>query len=200
MRKIWGSLYYYMGCWLIIYEKDTRHSKSLLLSSYHHLVWVVLIGITANTFSFSTTYPQSNMTSWALPPNMGMDIDDFVSSNVDNYDNIRDCTMTSNKNSSRTVSISSSKASVDYTTKIEQLNDISEETVFKELIDSSQLSYVDEEEIQVSRITDHENRACPQCDNSNVPALKSTLPQHVDNNVINIQLPYDPNALIESKL
>jgi len=129
-----------------------------------------------------------------------MDIDDFVSSNVDNYNNIRDCTMTSNKNSSRTVSISSSKASVDYATKIEQLNDISEETVFKELIDSSQLSYVDEEEIQVSRITDHENRACPQCDNSNVPALKSTLPQHVDNNVINIQLPYDPNALIESKL
>ena len=27
MKKIWESLYYYMRCWLIIYEKDTRHSK-----------------------------------------------------------------------------------------------------------------------------------------------------------------------------
>jgi len=130
-----------------------------------------------------------------------MDINDFISSNVDNYDDIRDCTMTSNKNSSRMVSISSSKVSVDYATKIEQLNDdISEETVFKKLIDSLQLSYINEEEIQVSRVTDYENRACPQCDNSNVPALKSTLPQRVDDDVINTQLPYDPNTLMESKL
>ena len=72
-----------------------------------------------NTFSFSTTYSHSNITSQALPPNMRMDIDDFVSSNIDNYDNVRGHTMTSNKYSFRTVSIFSSKALVDYVTKIE---------------------------------------------------------------------------------
>ena len=66
-----------------------------------------------------------------------MDIDDFVSSNVDNYDEVRGRTMTSNKNPSRTVSMTSSEASVDYATKMERLNDVSEETAHKEPIDSS---------------------------------------------------------------
>ena len=68
---------------------------------------------------------------------MGMDIDDFVSSNVDNYDEVRGRTMTSNKNPSKTVSMTSSEASVDYATKMERLNDVSEETAHKEPIDSS---------------------------------------------------------------
>jgi len=68
--------------------------------------------------------------------------------------------MTSNKNSSRIVSMSSSKVLVDYATKMKQLDNVSEETIFKELIDSSQLSYVNEEEIQISKTTDHENSVC----------------------------------------
>ena len=128
-------------------------------------------------------YLQSNITFQALSPNMGIDIDDFVSSNIDNYDNIRGHTMISNKNSSRIISMSSSETSVDYATRIEWLNNVFEETVFKELIDSLQLSYAN---IQISRTTNHENRACPQCGNANVPALKSTPPQCVDNDVINI--------------
>lgn len=66
-----------------------------------------------------------------------MDIDDFVSSNVDNYDEVRGRTMTSNKNPSKTVSMTSSEASVDYATNMERLNDVSEETAHKEPIDSS---------------------------------------------------------------
>ena len=50
---------------------------------------------------------------------MGMDINDFISNNVDNYDDVRDHTMTFNKNSSKTIFMSSSKASVDYATKME---------------------------------------------------------------------------------
>ena len=41
---------------------------------------------------------------------------------------------------------------------------------------------------------------CLQCGNSNISALKSILPQHIDNNIINIQLPYNPNAPTEPKL
>ena len=116
------------------------------------------------------------MTSQALPPNMRIDIDDFVSSNVNNYDDMRGCTMTSNKNSSRTISMFSSEISVDYTTKIKRLNNISDETIFNKSVDSLQLSYADKNKIQVSRATNHENRVCSQYGNANVPALKSTLP------------------------
>ena len=72
---------------------------------------------------------------------MGMDIDNIFGSNADNYDDVRGHTMTSNKLSSKTVSISSSKALVDYATKMEHLNDFSENKETRELVNSSQLSY-----------------------------------------------------------
>jgi len=97
-----------------------------------------------------------------LPPNMGMDIDNFVGRNVNNYNDVRGHYMTSNKNTSRTVLISSSEVSVDYVTRMEQLNDISDEGETRDLIDSLQLFYVEMKEIQVNRTTDHENRTCLQ--------------------------------------
>jgi len=102
-------------------------------------VWIVLIEITANTYSFSIIHSISNMTLQDLPPNMGMDIDNLVISYGDNYNKVRGCTMTSNKNHSRTVSITSSEAFVDYATRMERFNDVSERTVYKEPIDSLQL-------------------------------------------------------------
>ena len=101
----------------------------------------------------------SNMTQPALPSNIGMDINNFVSSNVENYNNVRGCILTSNKNSSRTISMSSSEALVDYATKMKQLNKISDKVVFREPINSLQLSYAEEKKIQVSRTTDYDNRA-----------------------------------------
>ena len=58
------------------------------------------------------------------------------------------------------VSISSSKISVDYTTKIKYLNNVSDDEEIRELIDSSQLSYTEqrEKEIQVSKATNYKNR------------------------------------------
>ena len=67
---------------------------------------------------------------------MGMDIDDFGSRNVDNYDEMKGYTMISNKISSRTVSISSSKILVDYATKIEWLNNVSDNEKTRKPIDS----------------------------------------------------------------
>jgi len=82
---------------------------------------------------------------------MGMDIDDFGSSNVNNYNEMRNHTITSNKTSSRSVSMSlSSDASVNYATRIEWLNDVSNNEETRELIDSSQLSYTELKKIQVS--------------------------------------------------
>ena len=76
-----------------------------------------------------------------------MDINNFVSSNVDNYNDVRDCTITSNKISFRIVFMFLSKTSVDYATKMEWLNNISDENKFREPINSSQLSYAEKNEI-----------------------------------------------------
>jgi len=89
-----------------------------------------------------------------LPPSMGMNVDDFDGRNVNNYDNVRGYIMTSNKTSSRTVSMSSSEILVDYTTRMEQLNNVPDNEEIREPIDSSQLSYEEPKEIQVSGTTD----------------------------------------------
>jgi len=127
-----------------------------------------------------------------------MDINDC---NVDNYDDVREQTISCNKANSRIVSISSSEAFKPYHTKMEQLNDLSDEK-FRDPIDSSQLLYDNqrEREIQVSRMTDYENKTRKQHIAEKAPALMSTPVQCVDDNVINIQLSYDPDCPTEPEL
>ena len=88
-----------------------------------------------------------------------MDVDNFGSSNVNNYNETRDHTITSNKTSSRSVSMSlSSDVSVNYATRIEWLNDVPDNEETREPIDSSQLSYAELKKIQVSGATNYDNR------------------------------------------
>jgi len=91
--------------------------------------------------SFSTLATINSYSIMTLPANMGMNINNIFCSNADNYDDVRGHTMTSYKPSSRTVSMFLSKASVDYATRIEHLNNFSENKETREPIDSSQLSY-----------------------------------------------------------
>jgi len=70
-----------------------------------------------------------------------IEVDDFHGGSVDNYNDMRGRMISSNKLSSRTVSISSSETSVDYTIWMERLNDLSDNEEVREPIDSSQLSY-----------------------------------------------------------
>ena len=72
-----------------------------------------------------------------LPTDMGMDIDNFIGNLANNYDEVRGHTMTHDKQASRTVSMSSSEASVAYATKIECLNDFLEDEDLREPIDRS---------------------------------------------------------------
>ena len=60
---------------------------------------------------------------------------------IDNYNDVRGWAISSNKLSSRMVSISSSEISVDYTTRMKRLNNLPDFFIIKEPIDSSQLSY-----------------------------------------------------------
>jgi len=89
-----------------------------------------------NKLLFTSVFMNSH-SSMDLLSNMGMDIDDFVSKNVDNYDDMKGYSMTSNKTASRTILMFSSKVSVDYATRIEWLNDISEEVETRDPINSS---------------------------------------------------------------
>ena len=79
----------------------------------------------------------NSVSRMTLPTNIGMNIDDIFGSNANNYDNVRGYTMTSNKPSSRTVSMFSSKVSVNYTTKMEYLNDFSKNKEIRKSINSS---------------------------------------------------------------
>ena len=66
-----------------------------------------------------------------------MNIDNFNIDNVDNYNEVRGYSISFNKSISRMVSMSSSKVLVDYTMKLEYLNDTLDEEKVREPIDSS---------------------------------------------------------------
>ena len=72
-----------------------------------------------------------------LSPNMSMDIDDFGSRNVNNYDEVRDYTINFDKISSSTALMFSSKVLVDYAIRMEQLNNVPNNKKTREPIDSS---------------------------------------------------------------
>jgi len=71
-----------------------------------------------------------------LLPNIRINIDIFVGRNINNYDNMRSCFMTSNKNTSRTVLMFLSETLVDYVTRMKQLNNISDKDKTRDLIDN----------------------------------------------------------------
>ena len=71
-----------------------------------------------------------------LLSNIGIDIDNFVSKNINNYDDIRSCFITSNKNTFRIVLISLSEILVDFVTKMKQLNNISDKDKTRDPIDN----------------------------------------------------------------
>jgi len=110
--------------------------------------------ITFSTSAITTSNAIMNL----LGP-VEMDIDDFNVSNIDNYNDMRGHTIPSNKTTSRTVFMSSSEASVNYATRMEYLNNVPDDEETREPINSSQLSYTEHRKVQVSRATNHENRA-----------------------------------------
>jgi len=66
---------------------------------------------------------------------------------------------------------------------------------FKESVDSSQLFYKDDSQERncISMTTGLVPSQGPQCVSNEVLALNTCNAPYVDNDIINIQLPYDPN-------
>ena len=126
-----------------------------------------------------------------------MSIDNFISNIADNYDEMRGCTITHNKQAFRTVSMSSSKALVLYATKIECLNDCLKDKDSREPIDRSQLLHATprEQRNQVSAVADPTNNIRKQCVSIKDLALSSS-----NENMFNVQLLYDINQTLDPGL
>ena len=136
---------------------------------------------------------------------MGMDFENVVRNTSDNYDEVRGWTTTPNKQSSRASSMSSTVSSVIYHERMEMNNDNDGDAIM-EPINMPQLSYVTPrgQDNQVSMVADSNNNTMNQRVSIEGPALNSSStssPPHVDDdNVINIQLLYDPNRPTEPEL
>ena len=130
-----------------------------------------------------------------LPSVMEMDIN-----KVDNCDDIRR-SPSSNKVSSRSISISSSISSIPYHERIVINNDLTDKE-FKKPVDSSQLSYKSDSQGKscVSMATDPTLSQKPQHVLNETLALNTCNASHVNNDIINIQLPYDPDWPTEPEL
>jgi len=170
---------------------------------------------------FSSTMSNTSSSSLLKLPTVsfsnytGMDI--FSGTAPNNYDEVRGRPLSTNMNISRDSSISSARSSVAYHEKMECNNDMVIDDDFN--VTSLALSYEDEQEraIRVSKAADLQNNMRPQCNSLNVAnstsqcvlnenhqsntgnkATQATTSH--ENEVINIQLSYDPQAPTELEL
>ena len=149
----------------------------------------------------------------SLPNNTGIDL--FVGPYPDNYDEVRDRSLSTNEYISKDSSISSMKSSVTYHDKMEYNNAM---VINKEMVDISPvLSYETNQEkaLHVSKVakqqdntrSKHNNlkasNSNPQCvlnkEQYSISTYSLTM-QFEDNNVINIQLPYNSQVPTEPEL
>jgi len=122
--------------------------------------------------------------------------------NVDNYDNIRRRSHSLSNISSRSVSVILKSSSRPYYKKIVINNNLPDKEFVKP-VDSSQLSYNGngQERNYISMITDSVSSQEPQCVSNKTLALNTYNIPHVgDDDVINIQLPYNPDQHTEPEL
>ena len=130
---------------------------------------------------------------------VAIDINDFNVSNCDNYNNVREYMMSPSKPSSRTVSISSSKALVDYATQMEQYNNLPDNNKVGELIDRSQLFYVEgeKEDNPVSETANSSiSREQQYVSNEDLALSKAT---NSNKHVFNMQISYNVNKALDSE-
>ena len=145
--------------------------------------------------TFSISANMTSNTNMTLPSSKDMDINNIISSNIDSYDDMREQIMSSNKNSLRTVSMSSSETLVDYATifKMKHLNDLPDDEEIRVPTNSFQLSYMTSrgQDNQVSKMADPSFSMEQQCV-SNEDSASSRI-TNFNEHMFNIQLSYNSN-------
>ena len=149
--------------------------------------------------------PTITLPTVTVPTNMEIDFENTFRNTSDNYDKMRGRMSTPSKQSSRVFSISSTISLVIYYKRMDINNNL-ENDINMEPIEMTQLLYaIPREQVnQVSTAVDSNNNMINQCVLIKGLALNSSSissTSHIDNdNIINIQLPYDPNRPMEPKL
>ena len=157
-----------------------------------------------NTVIVRTT-PTITLPTVTVPTNMEIDFENTFRNTSDNYDKMRGRMSTPSKQSSRVFSISSTISLVIYYKRMDINNNL-ENDINMEPIKMTQLLYaIPREQVnQVSTAVDSNNNMINQCVLIKGLALNSSSTSstsYIDNdNIINIQLPYDPNRPMEPKL
>jgi len=139
--------------------------------------------------AFISTAPQMER----LPASSAMDID--ITKKVDNFDNARGRSPSPSNVSSRSASVKSKTSFIPYHERIVIQNNLLDEELRKP-IDCSQLSYDNncQETSHVNIAVDPIIPQGPQCVSNEALALNTSSFSCVDDDdVINIQLLYDPN-------
>ena len=205
----------------IIYGLQGRLMATSLLSLLPPSCMVVLIGELANKHFFTSKISSTNTIptqTFILPTvsfsnNTGMNI--FAEPFPDNYDKVRSRSLSTNKHTSRNSSMSSTKSSVAYHKKMKCNNTM---VIDKEMVDiSPALSYeIDQKKaLCVSKMAEQQDNTRSKHDNLNAsifnPQCVLNKDQHPiptcgpttyfkNNNIINIQLPYNPQVPTELEL
>ena len=149
--------------------------------------------------------PTITLPTVTVPTNMEIDFENTFRNTSDNYDKMRGRMSTPSKQSSRVFSISSTISLVIYYKRMDINNNL-ENDINMEPIEITQLLYaIPREQVnQVSTVVDSNNNMINQCVLIKGLALNSSSTSstsHIDNdNIINIQLLYDPNRPMEPKL
>ena len=219
--------FFFFLFYFILHFLDLRLEVSItshmIVPSFLSLVppscMVVPVRDLGNKFSSTTSNTSSSSLFKLLTVSFSnyTEMDIFPGTAPDNYDEVRGRPLSTNTNISRDSSMSFARSSVAYHEKIERNNDMVIDNDFND--SSLALSYENEQEraIYVSKAADLQNNMRPQCDSLNVANSTSqhvlnedhqsntgnkvtqTTTSHKDE-VINIQLPYSPQAPMEPEL
>ena len=124
-------------------------------------------------------------------------VDDLFKKNCNNCDEVRGHSMTSNTQSSRTPSISSSKCDEEYLARVQCKSDNMVEDNQIVPFDSLQLGYTtsNSQDNQVSKTTDYTTNIRQQHIEHDVPVLNNNMADK--NNVFNVQLQYNINQALD---
>ena len=180
---------------------------------------VVPIGETANKFTFQTSFSTTILSNnqQTLLPSMNIsnntEMDHSTGTNPVNNNNARGRSPQSYKNLSTDTSMSSTISSTIYHERMEMNNGMDIDS--DQLVDFPALSYKNEREKQshLRKAAETINNMRPEDGINEAFSIQANHGNHVpsdsshvqtprvdDNNVINIQLPYDPNGPTESDL
>ena len=150
-------------------------------------------------FSALTTHSKTSNMTLSDDVDMAVDIGNTLFNNY--CDEVRGQSMSSDKQGTRTPSMSSSKCNEEYMTRVQRESDRIVEDNYVIALDSPQLEYTISKTQSncVSKATDYTTNMRQQCAKHEIPALNNNInnADSSNSNVINIQLNYNINQALD---